>query len=70
MPNAETRNKLQQIGKFRTGYGMRVAEEFALLAAVDINDEPDGAISLSIAKLKPGVTWNDIAALRHKLGLS
>ncbi len=70
VPNAETRNKLQQIGKFRSGYGMRVAEEFALLAAVDINDEPDGAISLYIAKLKPGVTWNDIAALRHKLGLS
>ena len=48
----------------------RLAEEFALLAAVDISDQPDGSVSLEISKLKPGVKWNDIAALRHRLGLS
>ena len=32
---------------------------FALLAAVDIENQPDGSISLEISKLKPGVEWND-----------
>ncbi len=61
---------LKHIGKFSQSYGVRLAEEFALLAAVDIKNQPDGSISLEISKLKPGVEWNDIAALRHQLGLS
>ena len=69
-PTEATKQKLEAIGRFESSYGMRLAEEFAMLAAVDINNEADGTISLSISKLKPGVAWSDIADLRLHLGLS
>ncbi|WP_319496336.1 septal ring lytic transglycosylase RlpA family protein [uncultured Cohaesibacter sp.] len=61
---------MDQIGRFDPTYGMRLAQEFAMLAAVDIRNEDDGTISLVISKLKPGVTWSDIADMRSQLGLS
>ena len=62
--------ELSNIGQFDSEYGLRLAKEFAMLAAVDITDQPDGSISLSISKLKDGVSWQDIASLRQRLGLS
>ncbi len=69
-PDIASQKSMKHLGTFTQSYGMRLAEEFALLAAVDISDQPDGSVSLEISKLKPGVKWNDIAALRHRLGLS
>ena len=59
----------QIIGTFSPAYARRLAEEFAAVAAVDLTTQKNGQSRLTIARLKPGVGWNDIAALQQQLGL-
>ncbi len=57
------------IGTFEPAYAARLAREFAALAATDLKMTKDGSMTLTIAKLKSGVTWQDIRNMRTSLGL-
>ena len=58
------------IGTFQAPFADRLAEEFAVLAAVNMEKLPNGMISLSLTRMKPGVRSHDIATLKQILGLS
>ena len=58
------------IGIFEAQYALRIAEEYAALAAVDIIPQEDGKARLRIVTLKPGVMWDDIHATSQRLGLT
>ena len=68
--SATNAKNLRLIGTFEATYAMRLAEEFAMLGAVDLSARPNGQISLSIMQLKAGVRWTDIRAAKRRLGLS
>ncbi len=57
------------LGAFNRAYAVRLAEEFALLSAVDMVDLKDGQVMLRLTALKPGVGLDDIKSLRKSLGL-
>jgi rare lipoprotein A (peptidoglycan hydrolase) len=48
----------------------RIAQDFARLAAIDITPGTNGTTDLHIAKLKNGVGWQDIKAMRKAYGFS
>ncbi len=66
---SELKRNTRVIGAFKPAYAKRLAREFAALAAIDMEMIEDGSITLTIAKLKTGVTWNDIRNMHESLGL-
>ncbi|WP_316862483.1 septal ring lytic transglycosylase RlpA family protein [uncultured Cohaesibacter sp.] len=57
------------IGTFQPAYAKRIAIEFAMIAALNVTDNPDGTQTLTIHKLKQGVSWEDVTSLRQTLGI-
>ena len=62
-------DQIASIGEFEPGYALRIAEEFAALGAVDLQNSETGLMSLRVTTLKPGVQWADIDRLKKKFGL-
>lgn len=67
---ASIRKSNHEIGVFAPAYAMRLAREFAMLAAIKTTNRLDGKTQLSIVKLKAGVTWHDIETIRADMGLT
>lgn len=66
---SELKSDTRVIGTFQPAYAMRLAQEFAALAATDVAMREDGTMKLTIAKLKTGVTWQDVRNMSTSLGL-
>ncbi len=58
------------IGAFEPNYALRLAEEFASIAAVEVKRAPNGLSIVRIVKLKSGVQPSDLTAMKKRLGLA
>ena len=72
MPAKQKRGLTQPItvGAYQQAYAKRLAEEFALLAAVDMVKQPDGLVALRVVALKEGVGRQDVEDMRQKFRLT